>query len=133
MSYFIFIDGASRGNPGSSGAGIVIYYNDELLEKISKYLGKITNNQAEYNSLLLALKYLKDNGIKKANIYSDSSLLVNQLEGKFKVKSSKIKPLYDEAITYLDSLEISFFWIPREKNKIADHLANLAIDEKSTL
>jgi ribonuclease HI len=132
--YNIFIDGASRGNPGKSGIGIVIKdQNNQTLKEIKKYFPKLTNNQAEYKSLILSLDYLTSNNINKAvRFFTDSQLLANQINGIWKVKHPDIALLFKEAkalLGKLDSFEISY--IPREKNKEADRLANQAIDEYS--
>ncbi len=132
--YNVFTDGASRGNPGESGIGIVIKDKDNnTVKEIKKYFPKLTNNQAEYKALILALDYLITSGLNKpVKFFTDSQLLANQINGLWKVKHPDIALLYKEAkalITELDSFEISY--VPREKNKEADRLANQAIDEYS--
>lgn len=127
----VYTDGASRGNPGESGIGIAIKDNsNNTVHEIKKYFPKLTNNQAEYKALIFALEYLIKNGIKKAKFFTDSQLLANQINGRWKVKHPGIKILNKEARTFLiklDSFDISY--IPREENKQADRLANQAIDE----
>ncbi|MCL5036905.1 MAG: reverse transcriptase-like protein [Chloroflexi bacterium] len=126
----VFIDGASRGNPGHSGAGVSITDADggEIF-RLKKYLGKMTNNQAEYNALLLALEKLAELGIRNAGIYSDSELIVRQVKGQYKVKNQDLMKLLIKVRN-----PWGFTWkishIPREENKAADRLANEAIDEK---
>jgi len=132
--YNIFTDGASRGNPGKSGIGVVIKdKNNKTLKEIKKYFPKLTNNQAEYKALILSLDYLTSNNINKpSRFFTDSQLLANQINGNWKVKHPDIALLFKEAkalINRLDSFEISY--IPREENKEADRLANAAIDEYS--
>lgn len=125
----IFTDGASRGNPGDAGIGVVIYENKQIKDQIKEYLGKKTNNEAEYLGVIKALNYLQENNIKKANLFLDSEFVSKQLKGQYKVKSENIKPLFDSAQELLKSLEITFTWVPRSENKKADALANEAIDE----
>lgn len=133
----IYTDGASRGNPGPSGAGAVIYNGSQKeLKKYSKYLGEMTNNQAEYQAVIFALQKVKQIwGKKKAKtipleIRSDSQLLVSQMEGRYKILDSKIQPLFLKLWNLkFDFKEVKFFSIPREENKEADSLANRAIKE----
>ncbi|MCA9495878.1 MAG: ribonuclease HI family protein [Nanoarchaeota archaeon] len=128
----IFTDGASRGNPGNAGIGVAIYEGNSLKKEISNFLGKKTNNEAEYLAVIEALNYLKENKIATANLFSDSEFLVKQLNGEYKVKAEKIKPLYEKVQTTLKNLKVSFHWIPREDNSLADSLANKGIDDKKT-
>lgn len=128
----VYIDGASRNNPGPSGVGIAIYDGTKKsLRTFGYYLGTLTNNMSEYMAVTLALTALLELGVKSAIIYSDSELLVNQLNGKYRVKNEKLLPLYLQVKFFLRSFtKISFCHIMREGNKIADKLANRAIDEK---
>jgi ribonuclease HI len=130
-SISIYIDGASRGNPGEAGAGAILKDGrGKTLKKISKYLGVATNNVAEYQALLLGLKEAKKLGVKELGIYSDSELLIKQMEGEYRVKSENLKDLFRKAIKELKKFSRSaFFHIPREENREADRLANRAIDE----
>jgi len=127
----IYIDGASRGNPGESGAGIVIKDRQgKIFKRLRQYLGRATNNQAEYRALLLALKASRELG-QNIRIFSDSELLVKQLKGSYRVKSKGLKPYFDEVRNLLkgfSSWEIAH--IPREQNREADALANEAINTK---
>ncbi len=132
--YSIFTDGASRGNPGKSGIGIVIKDKDNnTVKEIKKYFPKLTNNQAEYKALILSLDYLTSNDIDlPVKFFTDSQLIANQINGSWKVKHPDIALLFKEAkalLSKLPSFEISY--IPREQNKEADRLANQAIDEYS--
>lgn len=127
----IYTDGASRGNPGESGAGAAIYNeNNVLIDQISKYLGKKTNNEAEYYAVLYSIRYLIEHKFTKANFYCDSQLLVKQMLGEYKVKAKTIIPIYEEIKAISQNLELTFTWIRRENNTVADSLANKAIDEK---
>ncbi len=130
-SISIYIDGASRGNPGEAGAGAIFKDSrGKILKKTGKYLGVATNNVAEYQALLLGLKEARKLGAKKLVIYSDSELLIKQMEGEYRVKSENLKDLFRKAIKELKKFSRSaFFHIPREDNKEADKLANRAIDE----
>ena len=129
----VYTDGASRGNPGKSGIGVVIKNSDnKVIHRIKKYFPRLTNNQAEYQALITALDYVCDNNIKKARFFTDSQLLSNQINGSWKVKHPEIIKLYKEAYKLtkkLDEFKISY--IPREENSEADSLANMAIDEYS--
>jgi len=135
----VYIDGGARGNPGPAGAGVVICDSKEKpIKKYSQYLGdNLTNNKAEYQSLLFALKKIKLlYGKKQAKqmkikIKSDSDLLVKQLRGEYKIKHDNIKPLFLKAWNLkIDFGEIVFNQVRREKNKLADDLVNQALDEK---
>jgi ribonuclease HI len=127
MTFNIFTDGASKGNPGNAGIGVVIYKDNKCVEEISEFVGDKTNNEAEYTAIIKALEKLDELNGKKANIFSDSQLLVKQLKGEYKLKSSKLALLYDEVQKLLEKLDINFMWVPRDENKVADSLANKAI------
>jgi ribonuclease HI len=131
-SVLLYTDGASRGNPGLAGAGAVAIQNGKLLFELSEFLGEGTNNYAEYMALILALEKLLD--IKEENnisleIYADSKLLIEQLKGSWKVKHPNIKPLFARASNLLKGFaDVKLKHLPREENRKADALANLAID-----
>ena len=129
----IYTDGASRGNPGESGAGIIIYNErGELVKKVKKYLGTTTNNVAEYRALIIALEEAQQLEGDVLHLFSDSELMVRQLNGIYRVKDSKMKALASEARRLLSHFKnYSISAIERKKNKEADKLANLAIDERS--
>ena len=124
----IHVDGASRDNPGISGAGIYIHYPDNRTKSLSYYLGKKTNNQAEYLALIFAL--LEMDVRDELRIFSDSELLVKQIHGDYQVKNGNIKNLYTYACRLLKKFKYTIRHIDREHNKKADKLANLAIDKK---
>lgn len=128
----IFTDGVARGNPGEGGFGVIIKDPDgNVLEEIGGHIGVTTNNFAEYSGLIAALKASRKYHAEKIEIYSDSELLVRQMNGLYRVKSENLLPLYDEARRLLSSLKnVIIFHIPREKNKEADALANKAVDQK---
>ena len=123
-------DGGARGNPGPSGYGAVIVAEDgTVLAELSEFLGFKTNNFAEYSGLLGVLQWALDNGHTRLKVVSDSLLMVNQIQGKYKINSPDLKPLYEEAKRRIAKLE--FFNIShalRHKNKVADRLANEAMD-----
>ena len=133
MQISVYTDGGSRGNPGISGFGVVVFdQTDRVIHKISKFIGVKTNNEAEYLALLESLTWVRDhqNDYSSVKFYSDSELLVRQLNGKYKVKSANLKPLYQLAISVIADIHIpsTFNEILREKNSLADELANQAMD-----
>ncbi len=124
-----FIDGASSGNPGDAGIGVVLYSPEgEEVLKESVYVGKRTNNAAEYEALRYALKKAIELSVDEITVYSDSQLLVNQMTGVFRVRDGKLKE-YVAEITRLGSTFKHFLikYISREKNRLADKLAKEAI------
>jgi ribonuclease HI len=128
----VFGDGGSRGNPGPSASGFVILdMEDTVLVDKGVYLGVTTNNQAEYTALKLALEECLKMGVKEAEVYMDSLLVVNQLKGIFKVKNRDLWPIHD-AIKKLAARfdKISFSHVPREFNKLADAAVNRALDQE---
>jgi ribonuclease HI len=133
MTIHAFTDGASRGNPGDSGIGIVM--KDEhgnVLTTISGYIGQATNNIAEYTALITCLKLAQNKGCRNLVVYSDSELLVRQMVGTYKVKEPRLRRFVADAHALIGSglFECKFHHIPREMNKEADRLANLGIDTK---
>jgi len=126
----IFSDGGARGNPGPAGIGAVIYNSDgKILAEVSEFLGIATNNQAEYKALIAALKKAKELGAKEAECYLDSELVVKQLKREYKVKNKDLAPLFLEVHNLsINFKNIFYHHIPREENKVADRLANLAMD-----
>jgi len=129
--YALYTDGASRGNPGKAGAGIVILApNGNIILQKGIYLGEKTNNEAEYLALLLGLKEAYRLGIKDLFIYTDSQLIVNQMKGIYKLRAEHLKPLYEKVKQALSHFSYKILHINREKNKLADKLANLAIDQE---
>ena len=134
MNLTIHFDGGSRGNPGPASAGVVIQDADTAnpVHEAGYFLGRCTNNVAEYQGLIHSLEQAEVLGGKSLNIHSDSELLVRQITGQYRVKSPDLKPLYDRAIQLLrgfDKWKIQH--VRREKNQRADELANLAMDHKA--
>jgi ribonuclease HI len=125
------IDGGSRGNPGPAAYGVVIRdASGEIVARLKKYIGRMTNNVAEYYGLIAALDYVEAQGIRALRIESDSELLVKQMKGLYKVRSPELAPLYERArkmASALDSFRIDHVY--REHNREADALANQAMDE----
>ena len=123
-------DGGARGNPGPAGYGAVIQDDHgNVLAELSEFLGMRTNNFAEYSGLLACLQYALDHGHPRLRVVSDSELMVKQIQGKYKVNSPDLRPLWQEAknrIAKLEAFEISHAL--RHKNKDADRLANQAMD-----
>ncbi len=128
----IYTDGCSRGNPGPAGIGILIINNDgREIKRISEYIGKATNNIAEYRAILRAVNECESRKIDEAIFFTDSELIVNQLNKSYKVKDEKIKTLYVKLLNKLINFKNwSIKHIPREDNKIADSLANQALKKK---
>lgn len=129
-----YIDGASQGNPGPSGIGVVVCdASGNVLENVSEYLGENTNNFAEYNALIYALQ---EGLVRKANsitINTDSELLVKQLNGEYKVKDETLKRLYSQAQRLLKGYsQVQVNHINRTENKGADKLATKAVDNNKT-
>ena len=123
-------DGGARGNPGPAGYGAVIQDDHgNVLAELSEFLGMRTNNFAEYSGLLACLQYALDHHHPRLRVVSDSELMVKQIQGKYKVNSPDLRPLWQEAknrIARLEAFEISHAL--RHKNKDADRLANQAMD-----
>lgn len=126
----IFSDGGARGNPGPAAAGVLVFDEDNKLLNIDgKYLGEITNNQAEYKAIILGLKLAERLQSDKVYYYLDSELAVNQLNGEYKVKNNEIKKLKNQIDKLIMKFsDVQFFHIVREKNKLADKMVNLIID-----
>lgn len=126
----VYIDGASRGNPGDSGIGILFKDNNDNSKMFKKYIGIGTNNNAEYTALISALEIAMDSGLKEINVYTDSQLVANQINGSWKVKDSDIKILFSKAKELINNFSLfTITHIRREENSQADRLANEAINE----
>ncbi len=129
----IWTDGGSRGNPGPAAIGIVIDKNGQKQARIGKCIGKTTNNIAEYTAVLEALKYIEENiGRSMVEFFIDSELVVKQLNGEYKVRDEKLKPLFlliREKFINLGG-QIKYTHVRREHNREADGLVNQALDSK---
>ena len=130
----IHIDGASRGNPGEAGFGVYVQAADGAeVAQLYGYLGRTTNNVAEYQALLHALQYALAQGARKITICSDSELVVKQIGGSYKVKHPSMVPLHREAKGLIARFEqASVKHVRREQNREADRLANEAVDTKAS-
>jgi len=126
----IYIDGASRGNPGPAGIGVVLMNEKkETVKEYFKYLGVMTNNSAEYHALVYALQEAHMMGAKEVTINMDSELVAKQLKGEFRVKNDNIRSLFDQAVHLINGLDkVEIIHIDRSLNKEADKLANKAIN-----
>lgn len=123
-------DGASRGNPGHAGAGIVLYdSHGEEMGRRASYLGICTNNVAEYQALLLGLEEALRCGCRQLALFLDAELVVRQLQGRYKVRHEQLQPLYQKACRLLAGLSAwNAVHVPRADNALADSLANQGID-----
>lgn len=131
----VYSDGGARGNPGDAGIGIVISKTDgAILHEFKRYIGKKTNNQAEYTALITALELAKQFGAKNLTCFLDSELVVKQLNGEYRVRNRVLKPMFERVRSIeKDFARVSYTHLPRENEKIqiADKLVNEAIDEKA--
>jgi ribonuclease HI len=125
------IDGASRGNPGPASYAVVLRDpGGKIVLELAKNIGRGTNNVSEYYALLAALDYATRHGIRALRIRSDSELLVRQMQGRYKVKSADLKPLHERASKLARQLDyFTLEHVPREMNREADGLANVALDQ----
>jgi ribonuclease HI len=130
----LHVDGASRGNPGEAGFGVhVTDPEGSEVAALYGYLGRATNNVAEYQALLHGLRFALDRGAARVEVYSDSELLVRQIEGRYRVKNAGLVPLHREARGLLARFERArVAHVPRERNREADALANQAVDERGS-
>ena len=124
------VDGGARGNPGPAGYGALMEdHSGRKIAELSEYLGRQTNNYAEYCGLIAALRYALEHGHKALKVLSDSELLVRQIKGVYKVHNAALQELYAQARTLIRRLEwFSIEHVRREQNREADRLANLAMD-----
>lgn len=136
MELYANIDGSSMGNPGEAGFGIVI--RDEkgsVLESYGRYIGRATNNVAEYQGLIGCLERAGKYKPHRLTVYSDSQLLVRQVTGEYRVKQPHLQELRDEIGRRIDALAIDFSiqHVPREQNAEADKIARRAVNKKSEI
>ncbi len=127
----LFADGGSRGNPGPAGAGAVLLdAQGNTVAELSRYLGRTTNNVAEYEGLIMGLKAALEHGASRLAVRLDSELLVKQLNGQYRVKAPNLKPLYQKAQDIIKRFErVDIQHVRRELNKEADRMANQAMDK----
>lgn len=127
----IFTDGGSRGNPGESACAFVVYKDKNEVENSKFYLGKKTNNQAEYEGLIKGLEYVVNNGISEVRFNSDSELMVKQILKLYRVKDAGLQDLYSKAINLISKIKkFEIIHVRRELNKKADLLVNQCLDER---
>jgi ribonuclease HI len=128
----VYSDGAARGNPGPAGAGAVLVDQaGNVVARLGRYLGKRTNNIAEYEGLLLGLKHARELGYQEVEVRADSQLLIRQLKGEYAVRHAGLKPLHAEALRLLRSFDrYELKHVPRGDNALADEMSNRAIDEE---
>ncbi len=134
MKAIVYTDGASRGNPGPASCSAVILVDGLPEKELGLFLGKTTNNVAEYSGIILALEQAKQMGVMDVTIYSDSNLCVQQIKGVFKVSSPKLIPLYNRVkwlLQFFSRWEIHH--VTRNKNKRADLLSNNVLDLQELL
>jgi ribonuclease HI len=126
-------DGGSRGNPGPAGIGIVVRAGDGTpLVTLGRFIGRATNNVAEYRALITALQQARELGAKKVVVRGDSELVVKQMRGEYRVKNADLRTLYDEAKDLIEQFaHATIDHNYRHKNALADKLANLAMDKKA--
>lgn len=126
----IYIDGASKGNPGPAGVGVIICQDGQVLKNISGYIGNATNNVAEYTALIYALEEALLLKAERLKVNTDSQLLYRQIQKEYKVKNPHIIGLYQQAVRLISGFkEVSFSHIPRTENCGADKLATKAVKE----
>ncbi len=126
----LFTDGGSRGNPGPSALGYVIYdMEDNVVKKSSSYLGVTTNNQAEYKGLLVGLEAALALGIKELEVYMDSLLVINQVQGIWKLKNAELVPHHTAIRKLIPQFEhVTLAHVPRAMNALADSMVNECLD-----
>jgi ribonuclease HI len=126
----VHVDGGSRGNPGPAAYGVYVTFPDDSVVELKGFIPHGTNNVAEYNGLLHALRWAVAHGITTLHIRADSELLVKQMKGQYRVKNPGLIPLYEEARALVKQLgRVTFEHVRREFNKDADRLCNEAMDE----
>lgn len=127
----LFTDGGSRGNPGPSGTGYVIFDSEgNVLAEKGEYIGTTTNNQAEYQALKKGLTQAAEMGIKNLSVFMDSELIIKQINGQYRVKNQDLLPHYEAVTSLKKSFDlITFTHVLRSKNSVADGLVNKALDE----
>lgn len=127
-----FVDGGARGNPGPAAAAVLLFRGGKEIARRGVFLSTRTNNQAEYEAVLLALLEAKKLGAATLKIFSDSELIVNQLNRNFKVKNGELQPLFVKAWNAMqDFKRVTLAAIPREENKAADALVNETLDKEA--
>lgn len=130
MTATLYTDGGARGNPGPAGIGAVLTIGEEQY-LFKKYIGETTNNQAEYQALILGLEEALKRGVKEINCFLDSELVVKQLKREYKVKDKDLATQFVRVWNLMQQVgKVGFTHVPRAENKIADRLVNEVLDEK---
>lgn len=126
----ISCDGAARGNPGPAGIGVQITDEEgKVVAEIAEWIGETTNNVAEYTAAVEGLRRAAVLGARRVHLRSDSQLLIQQLSGRYKVKASHLRPMYQEIMGLLSGFDrVRLEHVPREQNREADRLANVGVD-----
>jgi ribonuclease HI len=130
MKYILYTDGGARGNPGPAGTGAVLQSAGKVIWEAGAYIGKATNNQAEYQALIAGLEHARDLQASEVECFLDSELLVKQMNREYKVKDKDLAPLFLKVWNLsVNFKKVTFTHIPREQNKEADRLVNEALDK----
>ncbi len=129
-AWTVFTDGASRGNPGPASIGAVVYnVSGEEVHTVSRRLGRATNNEAEYQAVIAGLEAALGLGGGSVDLRMDSQLIVRQLEFRYRVRNARLRPFFERVVELRRQFEsFKVTHVPREQNKRADQLANLALD-----
>ncbi len=137
MHLIVEFDGGSRGNPGPAGFGVVVRdARDESTPLVTagRFVGRATNNVAEYSGLVFALEKAIDLGATQTTVRGDSELVIKQMKGQYRVRNENLKPLYQQASEAAAKLgKVTYVHKLRDQNKLADRLANLAMDRKGAV
>ena len=130
MKAVLNVDGGARGNPGPAGIGVLLRsVSGKVLVEDHEYIGRATNNIAEYRALIFGIEKAAEAGVDEVEIVTDSELVARQICGEYKVKNVDLKPLFRDALTKLDGFKSwSIRSVPREENEEADALVNQALD-----
>ena len=129
-NHSLYFDGCSKGNPGQAGIGAVLYEGDTEIWAAARYIGdKRTNNEAEYRALIMGLEEASERRIEELTVFGDSQLVINQVNGVYKVKADKLFDLYDRVQMLQKCFHfVEFHHVYREQNTRADQLSNIALD-----
>ena len=132
ITYQLYFDGGSRGNPGPGGCGYCILKNNHVVFEGKKGLGVCTNNYAEYKGLQCGISLAIEKGVNRLEVFGDSLLIINQMNRKWECRHKGLRLIIDEVNVMVRSFDsITFNHVPRERNAIADSLANEAMDEQA--
>lgn len=131
MKAILNTDGGARGNPGPAGIGVVLRTHDgEILAELGRGIGATTNNVAEYKALITGLEMALANGVTEVEVLLDSTLVVNQVTGRWKIKNDRLRSLAVQARSLMDKFDqATISYVPRAENQNADRLANIGMDE----